>query len=73
MAATLPPGWVITEVLETVPSPQPNAPGFVRRTFICNDQNNQFVCASGALEDCESQAQSVAQCWSQKQPYYTTR
>lgn len=73
MAVALPPGWVITEVLETVPDPNRRTSGFVRRTFVCNDQNNQFVCASGALEDCEAQALSMAQCWSQKQPYTTVR
>lgn len=73
MAVTLPPGWVITATDETVPDPDKRTGGFVRRTYICTDQNSQYVCASGALEDCEAQALSVAQCWSQKQPYTTAR
>lgn len=76
MAVTLPPGWAITEVLEIVPSPNAGTPAdsnFARRTFICRDQFSQYVCASGALEDCEAQALSMAQCWSQKQPYTTER
>lgn len=73
MAVTLPPGWAITEVLESVPDPNGRAAPFVRRTFVCNDQNSQYVCASGAREDCEAQALSMAQCWSQKQPYDTVR
>ena len=73
MAVTLPPGWAINEVLESVPDPNGRAAAFVRRTFVCKDQYDQYVCASGALEDCEAQALSVAQCWSQKQPYTTAR
>jgi len=75
MATTLPPGWVITTTLETVPdpnSPGPTAgPGFVRTTHICTDADGGYVCSSGALEDCESQAQSMAQSRTQQQPYYS--
>jgi|SoimicmetaTmtLPC_FD_contig_51_910086_length_490_multi_2_in_0_out_0_2 hypothetical protein len=73
MAVTLPPGWVITPTLEEVPSPNVGTPAagyFARRTFICTDENGQYVCASGAQEDCEAQAQSMAQCRTQQQPYY---
>ena len=75
MATTLPPGWVITPTVEAVPDPNfpgPTAgPGFVRQTFICRDAAGGYVCSSGALEDCESQAQSMAQVRTQQQPYYS--
>jgi hypothetical protein len=70
MAAVLPPGWVITPLLESVPDPNGIAAPFVRWTHICYDENTQYVCSSGALEDCESQAQAMAQQRVQQQPYY---
>ena len=73
MAVQLPPGWVITESIEQVPSPNAGTPAagyFARRTFICTDQHSQYVCSSGSEEDCESQAQSMAQQRTQQQPYY---
>tara|TARA_R110000868_G_scaffold197709_1_gene443952 strand:- start:2323 stop:2550 length:228 start_codon:yes stop_codon:yes gene_type:complete len=74
MAVQLPPGWVITEMTETLPSLNPGTPAagayFARRTFVCRQGNGVFVCASGALEDCEAQAQTAAQSRTQKQPYY---
>jgi hypothetical protein len=72
--ATLPPGWVITPTLEIVPNPNVGTPAegafFARNTFICTDENGQYLCSSGAQEDCEAQAQSLAQCRTQQQPYY---
>lgn len=70
MAVTLPPGWVITQVLEQVPDPNGLAAPFPRWTYVCTDAVGSYVCASGALEDCESQAQSMAQARTQQQPYY---
>lgn len=70
MAVTLPPGWVIDTVLELVPDPNGLAAPFARTTYVCYDAVGGFVCASGALEDCESQAQSMAQARVQQQPYY---
>ena len=76
MPTDLPPGWVVTQTLETVPDPnaatEPAAagPGFTRWTYICTDENGQYVCASGSQEDCENQAQSMAQARTQRQPYY---
>lgn len=70
--ADLPPGWVITKTLEEVPNPnipQFALPGFVRWTYICTDQNNQFVCASGSEDDCINQAQAMAESRTQQQPY----
>ena len=70
MTAQLPPGWVITESIEQVPSPNAGTPAagyFARRTFICTDQNGQYVCSSGAEEDCESQALTAIQSHSQQQ------
>jgi hypothetical protein len=65
MAVVLPPGWVITPLLETVPNPNfpgfAAGPGFTRQTYICTDEANQYVCSSGALEDCEAQALTMAQ------------
>jgi hypothetical protein len=75
MAVTLPPGWAITASVETVPDPnaatEPIAagPGFARWTYICTDQNGQYVCGSGAEEDCEAQALTAAQSRTQQQPY----
>ena len=75
MATTLPPGWVITPTVEAVPDPNfpgPLAgPGFTRQTFICTDAAGGYVCSSGALEDCEAQAQTAAQSRTQQQPYYS--
>lgn len=70
---TLPPGWVITEKEEEVPNPNFGSvygyPFFVRKTYICTDQDGQFVCASGSDQDCESQALSMAQSRTQQLPY----
>jgi hypothetical protein len=72
--ATLPPGWVVTSTVEIVPNPNVGTPAagayFSRQTYICTDEHGQYVCASGAREDCETQAQSMAQCRTQQQPYY---
>jgi hypothetical protein len=68
----LPPGWVMTKVLETVPNPNgPNfaLPYFVRWTYITTDENGQFVCASGADTDCCAQAHAMAEQRTQKRPY----
>jgi hypothetical protein len=73
MAVNLPPGWAITELLEDVPDPNNRLPAFRRRTFICTDQRGDYVCSSGALEDCEAQAHSMAEAWSQQRPYDTVR
>lgn len=76
MAATLPPGWDINEVLEIVPSPNIGTPAyteFARKTFICTNQAGEYVCSSGSLEDCEAQALTMAQSFSQQQPYDTAR
>jgi len=74
MAVTLPPGWTITKTLEEVPNPNFGTPYgqnyFVRWTYICRDENNQFVCASGSEDDCNSQAQAMAQSRTQRQPYF---
>jgi hypothetical protein len=73
MAVTLPPGWDITPTLEHVPDP--NFPGitagagFTRWTYICTDENDQYVCSSGAQEDCEAQALTAAQSRTQQLPY----
>jgi len=72
--ATLPPGWVVTPTDEIVPNPNVGTPAegafFARRTFICTDENGQYLCASGDQGDCEAQAQSLAQQRTQQQPYY---
>jgi hypothetical protein len=76
MAVTLPPGWTITEQIEVVPSPNIGTPAyteFARRTFICTNADGDYVCASGALEDCEAQALTMAQSFSQQLPYTTAR
>lgn len=69
----LPPGWTITPTLEVVPNPNKSGPGsgdfFSRWTYICTDENGQYVCASGALEDCQAQALTMAQSHTQQQPY----
>jgi hypothetical protein len=74
--ATLPPGWVITPTDEIVPNPNVGTPAegafFARRTFICTDAAGGYLCASGDLGDCESQAQALAQQRTQQQPYYET-
>ena len=76
MAVTLPPGWTIAERIEIVPSPNIGTPAyteFARKTFVCTDQAGQYVCSSGALEDCEAQALTMAQSFSQQRPYTTAR
>ena len=76
MAVTLPPGWAIEESIEIVPSPNKGTPmdsNFARRTFVCRDHAGEYVCSSGALEDCEAQALSMAQAFSQQRPYDTKR
>jgi hypothetical protein len=73
MPVELPPGWVITPTLENVPDPNagtPAARSFARWTYICTDENAQYVCSSGSEPDCETQAQTAAQCRTQQQPYY---
>jgi hypothetical protein len=65
MPVTLPPGWVINTFVETVPNPNTSGPGsgpvFSRWTSVCTDETGQYVCSSGALEDCEAQALTMAQ------------
>jgi hypothetical protein len=74
MAVELPPGWAVAAVDEIVPNPNTEGPGsgafFARRTYICTDQNAQFVCASGSEDDCNNQAQTAAQARTQRRPYY---
>jgi len=75
MPIDLPPGWVITSMIEEVPNPNVGTPAaaagnFARLTYICTDENNQYVCSSGSESDCENQAQTMAQCRTQQQPYY---
>lgn len=66
MAVQLPPGWVITSTVELVPDPNNGLPVFARRTYICTDAAGSYVCSSGAEEDCEAQALSMAQCRTQQ-------
>ena len=69
MTVPLPPGWVINEVIEEVPSPNAGTAAagyFARKTFICTDENNQYVCSSGSREDCENQALTATQSHSQQ-------
>jgi|PlaIllAssembly_1097288.scaffolds.fasta_scaffold00028_25 hypothetical protein len=61
----IPADWTITKTLEEVPATNAgtaysSAP-FVRWTYICTDENDQFVCASGSEPDCEAQALSMFQ------------
>jgi hypothetical protein len=70
MPVTLPPGWVITTLVEHVPDPNGTGAPFARWTSVCTDEVGGYVCSSGALEDCESQAQAMAQARTQQQPYY---
>ena len=70
----LPPGWVVTKVLEDVPNPNFGSTVFgntyfTRWTYICTDENNQFVCASGGESDCYNQAQAMAEQRTQRLPY----
>ena len=70
----LPPGWTIQKVYELLPGLNqgqlnfPN-PYYARWTYICTDENNQFVCGSAWLDDCCNQAQTRAQSPTQQQPY----
>ena len=63
----LPNGWQVNGIVEIVPNPNSgdgNAYGngyFTRQTYICTDQNQQYVCASGSESDCYAQALSMAQ------------
>ena len=66
MAVPLPPGWVTTPSIELVPDPNNGQPVFARQTYICTDGAGVYVCASGAREDCEAQALSMAQCRTQQ-------
>ena len=72
MANALPDGWVITKTLESVPNPNFSSgvpyglPFFTRWTYICTDENDQFVCASGSEEDCQTQALTMAQSQTQR-------
>jgi hypothetical protein len=69
----LPPGWVMTKVLENVPNPNFGTPYgqtyFTRWTYITTDENGQFVCASGADTDCCAQSHAMAEQRTQQQPY----
>jgi hypothetical protein len=69
----LPPGWVMTRVLESVPNPNFGTTYgnnyFVRWTYITTDENGQFVCASGADTDCCAQAHAMAEQRTQQKPY----
>ncbi len=68
----LPPGWTVTGSDEAVPNPNgPDfaLPYFVRKTYICTDENGQYVCASGSEDDCNNQALTAAQSRTQQQPY----
>lgn len=61
----IPADWKITKTLEAVPATNAgtaysSAP-FMRWTYICTDEIGQYVCSSGSLEDCESQALSMFQ------------
>jgi hypothetical protein len=73
MAVTLPPGWTIQTMTEDVPDPNTGLPFFRRITHICRDQGGQYVCSSGSLEDCEAQALTAAQSFTQQRPYDTVR
>lgn len=70
---TLPPGWIVTQVLEEVPNPNfGTAYGnnfFTRWTYICHDQRGDFVAASGSEDDCYNQAAAIAESRTQQQPY----
>jgi len=74
MAQQLPPGWVVTESIEVLPGLNQGTPMqggyFSRRTFTCRDAKGNWVCASGAEEDCYTQAATMAQSRTQQQPYY---
>jgi len=65
MAARIPPDWVISPVLETLPHPDTGLPVFARQSYICRDGQGNYVCASGAREDCEAQALAMAQAHTQ--------
>lgn len=70
----LPPGWQVNRVLETVPNPNfGSAPygttDFTRWTYICTDENGQFVASSGSYSDCLNQSLTAAQSRTQQQPY----
>ena len=73
MATSLPPGWAVTETIEDVPNPNRGTPYgqtyFRRKTYICTDEHNQFVAASGDRGDCETQAQAMAESRTQQRPY----
>lgn len=72
----LPPGWVVNRILEEVPNPNFGTPYgnnyFARWTYICTDENGQFVCASGSEDDCNNQAQAMAQSRTQQRPFNET-
>jgi hypothetical protein len=70
MAAPLPQSWVITKLLEQVPSPNAGTPAdsyFARWTYICTDGSGAYVCSSGSEDDCENQALTMAQSHTQQQ------
>jgi hypothetical protein len=70
MAVLLPLGWVITKLLEDVPSPNAGTPAagyFARWTYVCTGELGQYVCSSGSEQDCESQALTMAQSRTQQQ------
>lgn len=72
MPPLLPPGWTIATTVENVPDPNAGTPAarvFSRVTYICTDENGQYVCSSGSERDCESQAQTAAQSRTQQLPY----
>jgi hypothetical protein len=61
----IPADWTITKTLEEVPptnigTAYSSAP-FMRWTYICTDENGQYVCSSGSEEDCQNQALTMFQ------------
>jgi hypothetical protein len=70
--AQIPASWTITKTLEEVPATNAgtaysSAP-FMRWTYICTDENGDYVCASGAEEDCQAQALTMYQSSLQANP-----
>jgi len=66
MAVTLPLGWSISTFVEHVPNPNGTGAPFARWTSVCTDEVGNYVCSSGALEDCEAQALTMAQASTQQ-------
>ena len=65
MTVALHAGWVITPLVEVLQNPNVGTPAegpfFARQTYICTNGSGDYVCSSGALEDCEAQALTMAQ------------